>query len=386
MELVEGSTLKEVASLEQPDEAHVVRWAGELLRLIDHVSGRSSVVIRELRPVNIILTDDSQLKVMDIGMSRLLRGGTIPGKSKTRPELRALGGCLYELLTQIPAPELSDRPIAGELFRRVNLVNPDVSEEIADAVERMVDPLSEPFKSSEEVKLNLGLAGQPIPKREKKEKARKKEELFDPERIDPAEEKAALRTLIIVVSLVAVFLFGIILWEKNKHSLDKQGPLLTGPPAPRPKNFKWTPASRALKEYLDDLGGYAWYERTALNAHTLISRKHHVQAATNTDFMKQLSNKVIPNYQKFYDNLRSIVIPNDEIRKVHDEYVTGARLLLTGYREQRKALVANSVTDLDRANVYISQGNLHIGLWVQGVRNLEKKYGVYDTEEETTRH
>lgn len=377
---VEGPTLKEVIAEGMPDEGQVLRWASELIRLLEHASSRSQVTIRELRPANIVVSPDG-LKVTDIGLSRILRGAAAGSRKGSRADIRALGGCLYEALTGIPAPELSERPIAGELFRRVNLVNPDVSEEVGDAVERMVDPLSEPFKSMDEVKLYLGLAGQPIPRREKREKERSKDLLFDPERIDPVEERAALRTLVMIVVGVGLFLWCVIEWQGFRNRQLNPNTLLVGPPVAAHRGpLKWTPASMALKEYLDDLSGFGRYEAIAVGWHSRMLRKHQVQAANNAEFEIVLSKKVIPYYQRFVDNLRVIVTPNDEIRVTHAYYVQGARLLLTGYKEQRKALHAGDMRALDEANRYITQGNLQIGQWTTHVRLLERKYGVYASE------
>jgi hypothetical protein len=379
MEEVEGQTLKDFISMEYPEEPAVLHWASQLIGLLMHLKSRSSVTVRDLRPANIVMLDGGQLKIMDIGLSRILRGAAPVSKKKgTSPEIRALGGCLYELLTQIPAPELSDRPIAGELFRRVNLVNPDISEEFADAVERMVDPLSDPFQSLDEVKLYLGLSGQPIPKREKKKRERSPDQLFDPERIDPAEEKAALRTLLLIVGAIGLLLFVAIEWQRSrgsqmKASLVGEGQQIAGPK----KAFKWTPDKIALKEYLDDLTSFATYEGKALDTHALIARKHQVQAATGGQFEKALQKTVIPNYQIFVDNIRAIVTPNEDIRQAHMMYVKGAKLQLVGFKELRKALHGGVAKDIDEANKFISQGNMYIGQWTQKIRELQGRYGLY---------
>jgi serine/threonine protein kinase len=139
MELVDGRTLARVLEQEgKPNglpEARVREWAVQLCEVLAYLHERKphAVVFRDLKPTNIMLTRDEEIRLIDFGIARAFQEGTgtqvmtlgyapleqIKGKAEPRSDMYALGATLHHLLT--------GRKPTGEEFVPVRLLRAEVS-------------------------------------------------------------------------------------------------------------------------------------------------------------------------------------------------------------------------------------------------------------------
>jgi serine/threonine-protein kinase len=131
MELVDGMSLHSVLAASGPlSVAHAARVGAAVLAALDHAHSRG-LVHRDVKPGNILVTQDGSVKVADFGIAKgleeaagLTQTGTLMGTaSYISPEqasghratgasdLYALGCVLYECLTGRP-PFAGDNPVA----------------------------------------------------------------------------------------------------------------------------------------------------------------------------------------------------------------------------------------------------------------------------------
>ena len=122
MELVEGTTLRDIIAAGPVPQADAVRYADGILEALEY-SHRAGVVHRDIKPGNVMVTERGQVKVMDFGIARAVSDssstvaettaiiGTAsyfsPEQAKGEPvdaraDLYSAGVVLYELLTGRP--------------------------------------------------------------------------------------------------------------------------------------------------------------------------------------------------------------------------------------------------------------------------------------------
>lgn len=186
MEFVEGKTLEQVL-----DEAHgpldeglVMGWALQLCEVLHYLHTRPQpIIFRDLKPSNVMVTQDNQLKLIDFGIARLFKAtarrdttllgsqGYAPleqygrGQSDPRSDIYALGATLYHLLAGCVPADAPSRRINPALFELPRQLNPHLSQEteqiILMAMEQ--DP-EERFQSVEAMqKAILGQAASQVP-------------------------------------------------------------------------------------------------------------------------------------------------------------------------------------------------------------------------------
>jgi serine/threonine protein kinase len=160
MEFVEGKTLAEVARLApRPiSERRVLQWANEILDVLEYLHGQHPpIVVKDLKPENIMLTGEGKLKLIDFGIAKRLSpdGGTMDiakgvgteeyapleqygrGSTDQRSDLYSLGATLFFLLTQQPPTSAWKRASEGAVLPDIRQWNPNVSAATVKAVERM---------------------------------------------------------------------------------------------------------------------------------------------------------------------------------------------------------------------------------------------------------
>ena len=153
MEFVEGQTLEQIQTKEYKggivSEARVMKWAAQLCDALGYLHmQRPPIIFRDLKPANIMITPQDQVKLIDFGIARVFQPnhtrdtqalgtpGYAPpeqyGKAQTDPraDIYALGCTLYQMLSGY---ETARTPFA---LPPLNSRNPLVSPHIQLAIEK----------------------------------------------------------------------------------------------------------------------------------------------------------------------------------------------------------------------------------------------------------
>ncbi|WP_151755622.1 protein kinase domain-containing protein [Dictyobacter vulcani] len=150
MDYIDGSTLEELLERNGGPfpERRVLDWARQLCDVLAYLHSHSPpIIFRDMKPGNIMLTRNGQIKLIDFGIARFFRSshaqdtqvlgtpGYAPpeqyGKAQTdeRSDIYALGMTIFHLLTNT----LSDEGFGLEHVRKIN---PRISPMVARALEK----------------------------------------------------------------------------------------------------------------------------------------------------------------------------------------------------------------------------------------------------------
>ncbi len=148
MEFIKGSTLeRELEISDGPmDEAVVMRLALQLCDVLHYLHTRQPpIIFRDLKPSNVMVTEEMQIKLIDFGIARIFKvqaetdtrtlgsrsyaapeqyGGS---QSDARTDIYALGATLYKLLTGTTPLEVPLRQAVATVFRTPRELNPSLS-------------------------------------------------------------------------------------------------------------------------------------------------------------------------------------------------------------------------------------------------------------------
>jgi len=161
MEYVPGETLETLLDRDGTlDINQALDFTCQICNALDHAQ-QQGVIHRDLRPGNVIVTDQGLCKVADFGTSRFLEiaahGTTVigsppymapeqfHGKAVFASDVYSMGVTMYQMLTgslpyQPPAPRDLDRLMRGELTTPPRVRNPRLPKAIADIVMRALAP------------------------------------------------------------------------------------------------------------------------------------------------------------------------------------------------------------------------------------------------------
>src|SRR5687767_5343227 len=161
MEYVQGETLEHIIGTRGAlDLTLALDFTCQICNAVDHAH-RAGVIHRDLRPSNVIVTDNGMAKVADFGTSRFLEiaahGTTVigsppymapeqfQGKAVFASDLYSLGVTMYQMLTGVlpydtPAPADLDKLMSGELVSPPRLKNPSIPKSISDIVMKAMAP------------------------------------------------------------------------------------------------------------------------------------------------------------------------------------------------------------------------------------------------------
>jgi eukaryotic-like serine/threonine-protein kinase len=161
MEFVPGETLENIVARDGAlDVTRALDYTCQICNAVDHAH-RHGVLHRDLRPANVLVTDNGLVKVADFGTSRFLEiaahGTTVigsppymapeqfHGKAVFASDLYSLGITMYQLLTGVlpydtPTPADLDRLMRGELVTAPRLKNPKIPKAISDIVVKALAP------------------------------------------------------------------------------------------------------------------------------------------------------------------------------------------------------------------------------------------------------
>ena len=161
MEYVQGETLENLIAAKGALELNrALDFTCQICNAVDHAHTQG-VIHRDLRPANVLVTDNDMLKVADFGTSRFLEiaahGTTVigsppymapeqfHGKAVFASDIYSLGVTMYQMLTGMlpydtPAPADLDKLMSGELVTPPKLKNQAIPKAISDIVMRAMAP------------------------------------------------------------------------------------------------------------------------------------------------------------------------------------------------------------------------------------------------------
>lgn len=155
MDYIEGESLDKIL-LEygpQPEEL-VIAWAKQLCDVLSYLhSQKPPIIYRDMKPANIMLKPEGNIKIIDFGIAReykeqsladttvLGTKGYAPpeqysGQTDARSDIFALGMTMHHLLTGID-------PRGGEKYVPVRMWNTELSEGIEIIIDKCVQPAAE---------------------------------------------------------------------------------------------------------------------------------------------------------------------------------------------------------------------------------------------------
>ena len=132
----------------------------QICNALDHAHGQN-VIHRDLRPGNVLVTEQGLVKVADFGTSRVLEiaahGTTVigsppymapeqfHGKAVFASDVYSLGVSMYQMLTgmlpyETPAPGDIDRLMTGELVSAPRVRNPKIPKAVSDVILKAMAP------------------------------------------------------------------------------------------------------------------------------------------------------------------------------------------------------------------------------------------------------
>jgi len=164
MEFVDGETLSRLVARQGPlPEGRALGIAADVARALDHAA-RTGLIHRDIKPDNIMLTSDGQVRVTDFGLAKALGGGTpegtdaerflgtpayvAPEQIRSEPDIDcradifSLGVTLFQMLTG-EAPFKGANPmaiaaaVASEPLPSIRKIRGDISLATARVLEKM---------------------------------------------------------------------------------------------------------------------------------------------------------------------------------------------------------------------------------------------------------
>lgn len=163
MEYVDGENLHSIMQKREGDpfeEAQVLHWAKEICDVLSYLHAQEPPVIyRDLKPSNIMINSDGQLKLVDFGIARkieqedentrVVSAGYSPpeqywGQANIQSDIYSLGATMYFLLSgRDPEPLKSNSP---------RDINPEVSEYLDELIQKcMAQDVNQRYTNTREL-------------------------------------------------------------------------------------------------------------------------------------------------------------------------------------------------------------------------------------------
>jgi serine/threonine-protein kinase len=227
MELVRGVPLHEHLAREQqrPSEATVLDWARQLCAVLRYLHGhKPPVIFKDLKPANIMLSEDGRLKLVDFGISKVMetpddvtrtiaKGAISPGfappeqysgGTDVRSDIYALGATLYTLACGVRPPDSVDIAARVQMPVPMRDLNPDIAERTAAifAWTMQISPSDRPQTIDEVIDAFAG-------KRWAPSQSGQRQTTAGQSTARPADGKAAVAG----VALLAMMVLGVVSWR-----------------------------------------------------------------------------------------------------------------------------------------------------------------------------
>jgi serine/threonine protein kinase len=161
MEFVTGDNLFDrLENRSKPfDSKNVLKWTGQLLDVLSYLHGQPNpIIVRDIKPHNIVLNQAGDIRLIDFGIARELKPGKgtstalkgmgsegfAPleqyGHSTTdeRSDIYSLGATLYYLLTGIVPPDAVSRATKQAALQDLRSLNPTIEETFATTIHSML--------------------------------------------------------------------------------------------------------------------------------------------------------------------------------------------------------------------------------------------------------
>jgi serine/threonine-protein kinase len=160
MEYVKGESLEGILDREKSlDVPRAMNYAVQILKGVEHAH-RATILHRDLRPANVLVSESGVVKVADFGTSRLLEKshattviGSPPymapeqfqGRAVLASDIYSVGVILYQMLTGTlpyfsPNPAQIERMVAQGRCTPPRLRNSQIPKEISDIVMKALTP------------------------------------------------------------------------------------------------------------------------------------------------------------------------------------------------------------------------------------------------------
>jgi eukaryotic-like serine/threonine-protein kinase len=181
MEYVKGESLEAVLDREKSlDTARALNYVVQILRGLEHAQA-ASVLHRDLRPANVMISESGIVKVADFGTSRFLEKshattviGSPPymapeqfqGRAVLASDVYSVGVMFYQMLTGTlpyfsPNPAQIERMVAQGRCTPPKLRNSQIPKEISDIIMKTLSPeVSERYQRASELIEDLATAGE----------------------------------------------------------------------------------------------------------------------------------------------------------------------------------------------------------------------------------
>jgi serine/threonine-protein kinase len=187
MEYVTGETLEAIIGRDGALEmSRALDITCQICNAVDHAH-RQGVLHRDLRPANIMISDNGMVKVADFGTSRFLElaaiGTTVigsppymapeqfHGRATFASDIYSLGVTMYQMMTgvlpyQTPAPADLERLMRGEMVSPPRMRNARIPQRVNDIILKAMAPdASERYQRAADVLEDLLGADRPTPRR-----------------------------------------------------------------------------------------------------------------------------------------------------------------------------------------------------------------------------
>jgi hypothetical protein len=89
-----------------------------------------------------------------------------------------------------------------------------------------------------------------------------------------------------------------------------------------------------------------------------------------------LVNEVIPNYSDLISELETVSIESDELKEVHEIYLSGAKLQFSAFEKIMEALEKQDASLVEEANQLLEEGRLQIEDYNDKLDELSKEHNV----------